>query len=104
MLLLLVYTPTFHEGLDAVGEALDEREDKSVSTEFLIRLLELVLKHNIFEFNNQLYQQLIGTAMGTKCATNYSNIFMAHRIDPEIIKMAIRYGKGPSLSDYSRGF
>ena len=75
-------------------EALEEREDKQVSTEFLIRLIELVLKHNIFEFNNQLFQQLIGTAMGTKCAPNYSNIFMARKIDPEILRMAINHGDG----------
>ena len=75
-------------------DALEEKEDKSVSTEFLVRLLEIVLKNNIFEFNQQLFQQLIGTAMGTKCAPNYSNLFMAKKIDPEIIKMAIKHGEG----------
>ena len=65
------------EGLDAVQEALEERESKKISTEFLVRLLEMVLKSNIFEFNSELFLQLIGTAMGTKCAPNYSNIFMA---------------------------
>ena len=54
----------------------------------------MVLRYNIFEFNNQLFQQLIGTAMGTKCAPNYSNLFMAKKIDPEIIKLAILHGKG----------
>ena len=68
-------------------EALEERDDGKISTEFLIRLLELVLKHNIFEFNNQLFHQLIG-------APNYSNIFMAKKIDPEIIKMANKHGEG----------
>jgi hypothetical protein len=82
------------EGLDAVREALEERQDKSVTTEFLVRLLELVLKNNIFEFNHQLFQQLVGTAMGTKCAPNYINIFMAKKIDPEIIKMAFKHGDG----------
>ena len=75
-------------------EALQERRDTTVTTEFIIRLLELVLKHNIFEFNKQLFQQLIGTAMGTKCAPNYSNIFMARKIDPEILKMAASHGDG----------
>ena len=56
------------EGIESVTEALDERDDKTVSSEFLSRLLELVLKKNIFELNGQLYKQLIGTAMGTKCA------------------------------------
>ena len=82
------------EGLDAVREALEDREDKKTSTEFLVRLLEIVLKSNIFEFNSQLFLQLIGTSMGTKCAPNYSNIFMARKIVPEIIKKAIKHGDG----------
>ena len=32
--------------------------------------------------------------MGTKCAPNYSNIFMAKKIDQEIIKMATKHGEG----------
>ena len=67
------------EGLEAVKEAIEEREEKSVSSEFFLRLIELVLKNQIFEFNKQLFQQLIGTAMGTKCAPNYSNLFMARK-------------------------
>jgi hypothetical protein len=52
------------------------------------------METNIFEFNGQLFKQLIGTAMGTKCAPNYSNLFMARRIDSEIIKLAIKHGEG----------
>ena len=40
--------------MDEGFDALDEIDDKSLSTEFLIRLLQLVLKHIIFEFNKQL--------------------------------------------------
>ena len=40
------------EGLDAVREALLERDDTKVPTEFLVRILELVLKYNIFELNS----------------------------------------------------
>ena len=82
------------EGIDATTEALEERDDKTVSSEFLARLLELVLKHNIFEFNGQFYKQLIGTAMGTKCAPNYSDLFMARKIDCEILKLAAKHGEG----------
>jgi hypothetical protein len=88
------------EGIEAVEEALDERNDKTITSEFLTRLLELVIKHNIFEFNGQLFHQLIGTAMGTKCAPNYSNLFMARKIDPEIMKPKLE--KESFLSDSSR--
>ena len=46
-----------------------------------IELCEVFLKHilqkNYFEFNNILYLQTSGTAMGTRCAPNYAVIFMA---------------------------
>ena len=58
-------------------EALDKRSDQSVSTGFLITLLTLVLTLNIFKFDVKLFLQIIGTAMGTKVAPTYANIFMA---------------------------
>ena len=36
------------EGIEAVREALYERSNSEVPTEFLIRMLEIVLKHNVF--------------------------------------------------------
>ena len=39
------------EGLDAVSEAL-EKKNLPFPKEFLVKLLELTLKHNIFEFNS----------------------------------------------------
>ena len=81
------------EGLDAAKEALEERNDKTVPTDFLLKLLELVLKHNIFEFNNELFIQIIGTAMGTRPAPSYANIFMAKKIDPKIVTLAYDDGQ-----------
>ena len=40
-----------NEGIEAVCEALQERDDLQIPTEFLVRMVELVLKYNIFEFN-----------------------------------------------------
>ena len=37
----------------AAGEALGERENKSVPTAFLVRLLDLIQKNNIFQFNSE---------------------------------------------------
>ena len=53
-----------------------EQEDISVPTEFLCRILEQVLTANIFEFDQKLFLQKIGTAMGTVCAPPFANIFM----------------------------
>ena len=52
-----------------------------------MNLLELVLKNNIFEFDEELFIQLIGTAMGTRPAPSYANIFMARNIDKNITRI-----------------
>ena len=39
---------------------------------------EFILKHNYFNFGNQNFLQLKGTAMGTKMAPQYANIFMSN--------------------------
>ena len=64
------------EGIEAFRVELEKREDKSIPTDFLIKLLRLVLENNIFEFNREFWLQLLGTAMGTRVAPTYANIFM----------------------------
>ena len=55
---------------------LNTRTDKQPPTEVLIKMLEFILKNNNFMFNNAHYVQQQGTAMGSRCAPNYANIFM----------------------------
>ena len=81
------------DGVSAVRDCLNTRENPTVPTEFIVKLLDLLLKWNIFEFNGELYQQLWGTAMGTRCAPNYADIFMAV-IDKCICKLAAKHGGG----------
>ena len=85
---------TQEDGIEAATEALEERKIKEVPTQFITRLLELVLQYNIFEHDSTLYRQQIGTSMGSKPAPDFSNIFMARRIDNEIRKIARKYTKG----------
>ena len=42
----------------------------------LVELIDIVLKNNVFEFDNKYYLQIQGTAMGTKIAPVYANLFM----------------------------
>ena len=44
---------------------------------FICRLLWLVLTKNNFQFNGKHYLQINGTAMGTRVAPTYANLFMA---------------------------
>ena len=66
-----------NEGLGVLRKALDSRADRSVSTDSLMDLAELVLTNNMFEFNGRFYHQIRGTAIGTKCAPPYSILFLA---------------------------
>lgn len=38
-------------------------------------MLEFVLKNNYFEFNGTIKQQLLGIAIGTRCAPPFAYIF-----------------------------
>ena len=60
-------------------------KDQSVTSENLYKLAEIVLKHNYFEFGQDVYQQILGTAIGTKFAPPNANIFMAG-LEEEIVK------------------
>eukprot|EP00061_Rhincodon_typus_P016469 g44704.t1 len=44
----------------------------------ILQLIRFILYHNVFTFNNQFFIQTHGTAMGTRFAPQYANIFM-HR-------------------------
>ena len=72
-----LYPSIPHEaGLSALKEALNKRTCKEIPTENLIKMAEFVLKNNFFEFNINVYQQISGTANGTKLAPPYPCIFM----------------------------
>ena len=66
------------EGLEAVCKALDTRQNPSICTESLVSLGKLVLDSNVFEFNGKVYKQKLGTAIGTKFAPAYANLFMSN--------------------------
>jgi hypothetical protein len=61
--------------LDMLREFLNKYPDRS--NEWVLDLLEFVLKNNIMEFNQQWFQQIMGVAMGTNVAPVFANIFLA---------------------------
>ena len=72
-----LYTNIPHaDGIEACREAWDSRDIKDPPTETLVDLLKLVLQCNNFTFDNKHYLQVQGTAMGTKMAPSYANVFM----------------------------
>ena len=81
-----LYTNIPHEdGIRACKEAWEERPVKDPPTETLVKLLTLILKCNNFEFKGKHYLQVQGTAMGTKMAPAYANIFMG-RLEGQLLR------------------
>ena len=69
-----LYTNIPHvDGLQAIRNIILDKTTAHLATE----LCHFVLTHNYFEFGDNLYLQVNGTAMGTRMAPQYANIFMA---------------------------
>ena len=65
-----------NEGLQALKEAMDKKQHKSVATIVIVTLMRLILTLNNFVFNDKNYLQIKGCVMGTICAPPFANIFM----------------------------
>ena len=64
------------EGMNACKEALNTRNAQDPPTYDAVHLIALILKKNNFSFNEENYVQKHGTAMGTRMAPSFANIFM----------------------------
>ena len=65
------------EGIGIMKEFLNQREVKDISEKSLCDLATIILKNNFFEIGEEVYHQLLGTAIGTKFAPSFANLFMA---------------------------
>ena len=65
------------QGIQTIKNIFQKHPDKKRPDKELIRLLEINLTRNDFEFNGDFFLQIKGTAMGKKFAPAYANIFMA---------------------------
>ena len=67
------------EGVTTVCKAYKDfyQNHLPIPTKFLRQMLCLILKENSFQFNRRHYLQTHGTAMGTKMAVAFANIFIA---------------------------
>ena len=64
------------ERLTAVRKSLNNRCDSEIPKNDIVDLVELVLKNNNFEFDGKHYLQKGSTAIGTRMAPSYANLFM----------------------------
>ena len=74
-----LYTNIPHnEGIQALNRTMEETNIHPMKKLLICRLANLILTKNYFEFNKKLYRQIQGTAMGTRMAPSYANIFMKY--------------------------
>ena len=82
-----LYTNIPHrDGIEACIHALNNDQNPDPlrpPVEILTEMLNIVLKNNVIEFNGDFFLQLQGTAMGTKMAPAYANLFMGS-IEPRL--------------------
>ena len=65
------------EGLASLDKFLKTRDNKQLSSVTLVELAEIVLKNNIFEFDENSFKPKRATAIGTRFASLYAILFMA---------------------------
>ncbi|PIK43184.1 hypothetical protein BSL78_19969 [Apostichopus japonicus] len=66
------------EGISACTKAFKPKRGKTPTKKELAELMQLILTNNNLVFGNKHYLQIHGTAMGTKMAPSFANIFMGN--------------------------
>ena len=91
-----LYTSIPHElGLAAIEywiNNLTESITRPFSKEFIMESITIVLKENTFHFDNKLYQQIQGTAMGTKMAPTYATFVLGYLEKKLYLKFEAQFG------------
>ena len=77
------------EGINTVCKAYQTfyGEHTPIPTQSLRRILKLILQENSLEFNGKNYLQTHGTAIGTKMAVTFANIFMS-AVETKILNLS----------------
>ena len=65
------------EGLEALRQAL-LKVGRDMPIDRLVALAKIILENNYFEFDEKVFRQKLGTAIGTKFAPGFANIFMGY--------------------------
>ena len=79
------------KGINTVCQAYEDYHNKEppIPVRYLREMLSLILQENSFQFDGKDYLQIHGTAMGTKMAVAFANIFMA-KIEREILRLSYK--------------
>lgn len=93
-----LYTSIPHADIiTAVNHILQSRnKPHHPPTDTLLELVHLILHNNYFEFNQVIYHQIKGVAMGSKASPTLACIFMVHLEQPFLTKQILKptyYGR-----------
>ena len=79
------------EGIETVCNAYESfyEGESPIPTQYIKRALELILQENSFQFTRKNYLQTHGTAMGTKMAVAFANIFMG-KVESQILEQSAK--------------
>ena len=64
------------DGLQAFAKVMEGRQDKTVPTWFLVKLMKFVAESSIFVFDSELFLQLLGVAMGSRSSPTFACLFV----------------------------
>ena len=64
------------EGLMAFRKLMEERHDKTIPTDFRIKLRKFVAESSVFVFATELFLQLLGVAMGNRSSPTFACLFV----------------------------
>ena len=74
----LCTTIPHNEGINACDHFVHTSSHNTIPTGTLCDLIRMILTMNNFSFNDNHYLQIHGTAMGTKMAPSYANLFLGY--------------------------
>ena len=66
------------DGLKTLDNELEEHHYKPTDKALILKTTEWVLRNNYMTFNNEIYLQRDGTAMGSSLSVTYACLYMAH--------------------------
>ena len=65
------------DAINSIKQLVWEYQDAIPNAEFVIDLLEVVLKNSLLSFDGESFKQIFGVIMGTNVAPILANIYMA---------------------------
>ena len=74
-------------GLEAIEYWIMRKRDlisQRFTKEFILASIEFILKNNNFLFDSKIFNQIIGTDMGTKCAPLYAFVTIGYQEETKL--------------------